>query len=98
MRISEWSSDVCSSDLAGDEAAAAGRQVDARLGDFHRGAWTLHRIGEREFLDGFRRIDLEAFGRGQAGCDAIDANAERRPLHGDSARSADDAEIGSANV
>src|SRR3546814_8571884 len=38
MRISDWSSDVCSSDLAASDYRAAGRAADARLQDVH---WPL---------------------------------------------------------
>src|SRR3546814_5486202 len=35
MRISDWSSDVCSSDLGGEDPARGGEMLDTR-GDVHR--------------------------------------------------------------
>src|SRR3546814_17485164 len=41
MRISDWSSDVCSSDLAGE----APRDIGARFGDAGRGELAFERVG-----------------------------------------------------
>src|SRR3546814_11311223 len=56
MRISDWSSDVCSSDLPGDDEALARAEFDRRLGaprgqPRNGGAADLDRVGVIEFGD-----------------------------------------------
>src|SRR3546814_15182210 len=47
MRISDWSSDVCSSDLSGDLAKVAARMWEAMLyARFHGVGWTASNMGK----------------------------------------------------
>src|SRR3546814_7724285 len=95
MRISDWSSDVCSSDLAtraqAEPAAAdqAGRAIEqeARVGQRNRQLVAPADNGVRQGRDGFRafcaidRIGRSTRASGRSGPAAIDSPLPRRPRH-----------------
>src|SRR3546814_15157344 len=76
MRISDWSSDVCSSDLAGDEAGALPLVAHALVE-----TW-LRRQGNTLTLEGFREAG------GVAGAISQTAEANYQDQFGPAARSA----------
>src|SRR3546814_12282357 len=74
MRISDWSSDVCSSDLVHDTVGRRGveARTDRRHGLFLRLHHEVHGAGEELAA---RRIDLAAGGE-RAGIDKAEAGGE----------------------
>src|SRR3546814_637053 len=83
MRISDWSSDVCSSDLADERVRLVGAcaQDAARSMIFERPSDEVHAIGEQGRGE---RIALQSRHRLAVECEAqrpgtVDASALRRP-------------------
>src|SRR5262249_24662463 len=68
--------------LPGDEFARGRRQIDRRFRHIPDVTWPPHRIGLRVGLETLGRIVGKPRGFQHTRGDAVDANAERRPFHG----------------
>src|SRR3546814_3115075 len=86
MRISDWSSDVCSSDLAGGEIVAAWKSVSGRRLASARSA---HHIDGLHILIGRDRLGTE-FATHAAGLHPTEGRAKRRHIAIDADRAARD--------
>src|SRR3546814_9902420 len=84
MRISDWSSDVCSSDLIGEDAHVLGHIGDSALGDVgRRQRGDVAAVEPHVALRGLPQAHDGAQGRGLAGTVATQQHGELATRHGE---------------
>src|SRR3546814_4711014 len=76
MRISDWSSDVCSSDLAVEQAGGRGEEADADGADEAGDEVDAHHVERVVVPEPVLQADRDRGDR--AGCDAEDQRPDRR--------------------